>query len=140
MVDVLEAGVRVEAQHNNGQRRQQTLQDRQRVPPANALHAPRELLLSDLVDAVDVKAPLVFVEAALVHRVHPTPALAATRTRLTVRTSRRLRGTGGSESNEQPHVRLGAEHVVRVTVLDHRQAFVAGIPEDIGMPVAAGPS
>lgn len=57
VVDVLEAGVRVEAQHNNRQGHQQTLQDQQRVAPANALHAPRELVLGDLVGTVDVMRP-----------------------------------------------------------------------------------
>lgn len=72
-VGVLGVVVRVEAQFDKGEGRQQPLQGRQRLAPGNALPARRELALGDLVDAVDVIDPLDLVAVALVHRVQPGP-------------------------------------------------------------------
>jgi len=71
-VCVLGVVVRVEAQFDKGEGRQQPLQGPQRLAPGNALPA-RELALGDLVDAVDVIDPLDLVGVALVHRVQPGP-------------------------------------------------------------------
>ena len=110
--------VGVEASHNKGESRQQPLHDRQRVGLANALHAPRELVLGDLFDAVDVKDPHLVVEVTEVHRVQPTPARAALRARLAAYTGRRSRGAHGGASTEHPRVDLGAAQGVQMTVQD----------------------
>ena len=104
--------VGVEALHDKGESRQQPLQDRQRATLANALHAPRELVLGDPFDAVDVKDPHVVVEVTEVHRVQPNPARAALRARLAAYTGRRLRGAHGGAATEHPRVDLGAARSV----------------------------
>lgn len=126
----MRAIVGVEALHDKGEGRQQPLQDRQWVALANALHAPRELVLRDLVDAVAVKGPFVFVEVALVRRRHPVPALAAIRTRLAVRAGLRSRGARDGASAEHPHVGPGTAQVVQMTVQGPRLVLATGVPED----------
>ena len=85
---------------------QQTLRDRQQEVLANTLYSAGELVLGDLVDEVDVIAPLDVVEVALMHRGDADPVWVALGTRLAADVDQWRRGARGVAAAEHPCVVL----------------------------------
>lgn len=104
--------------HREGERLQQTLQDRQQVVPGSALCAPHALAPGAHIDGVDVIPPLDSVEVAVMHRVDPHPPRRALCAHLAMPADR-----VGEEcaASRLPRMRVSPGEVQRVRIPSHRE-------------------